>query len=427
MTSTPERRRNPWWIPPHLFGRVPAEVPAAAVKVLGIVSFALFFEHYDVSLLTNALKYIKDDLGIAESDLGYFQMMIRLGALPAIFLVPFADRFGRRRLFLISLVGMSVGTLLTGLAQTASQFVAFQMLTRMFVLTASAVAIVIVAEEMPASARGWGVGMLAAVSAFGHGAGAALFAAVEILPYGWRSLYAFGVIPLLLLPMFARNIRETDRFSALSHAEDSWLRAWFLPLKEFFSVHPMRALGMTLLAGGSSVGHVVVIAFAGYFVLEYHNWEPYHLSIMVLTAGVIGVLGNVMAGRLADRIGRKAVGLGFLVAYPALAWGFYNGPGWLLPAFWSMMVFTLMGANVIIRALASELFPTTHRGTSTGVLTMMETLGAALGMAWFSQIQHADGDLQTTLPLIALTTVLAGIVLLFFRETRQQELEKTSA
>jgi MFS family permease len=426
------RVQNPWWLPPFLLGRVPAGVSPPVLRVLGFVSFALFFEHYDTSLLGNALKYIVADLQVPETDLGYFQMLIRLGALPAFFLIPFIDRLGRRRLFLAALIGMSVGTLLTAFSQTAGQFIACQMLTRMFVITASAVAIVIVAEELPAATRGWGIGVLAAVSASGHGLGAALFAAIELLPWGWRSLYAFGVLPLLLLPMFRRNIKETARFTR--HRDELAARApgatvgegWWTPLVEFARTHPVRAMGMAVVASVSSVGHVVVISFTGYYVLQYHGWAPYQLSLMVIVAGLVGIVGNVVAGRVADRSGRRGVGFVFLAVFPLVAWLFYAGPGWTLPVLWSVMIFTLMGANVIIRALSSELFPTSHRGTSTGLLALMETLGAAAGLLLLGLLQTREGDLIALIPLISLATLGAGLVLLAFPETRQRELEAIS-
>jgi MFS family permease len=418
--------RNPWWLPPALLGRVPTAVSPRELRVLGFVSFALLFEHYDTSLLGNALKYIVEDLQVPETDLGYFQMLIRLGALPAFFLIPFIDRLGRRRLFLAALLGMSVGTLLTAFSQTAVQFVALQMLTRTFVITGSAVAIVIVAEELPAAARGWGIGMLAAVSATGHGLGAGLFAAIELLPWGWRSLYAFGVLPLLLLPMFRRNIRETGRFTEHQATRRGAVGAWWAPLAAFFGNHPARAAGMAVVASVSSVGHVVVISFTGYFVLQYHGWAPWQLSAMVIGAGMVGIVGNVVAGRVADSRGRRGVGFVFLAVFPLLAWVFYAGPAWALPPLWGLMVFTLMGANVIIRALSSELFPTSHRGTSTGVLALTEALGAAAGLLLLGLLQTRQGDLVTLIPLISLATLLAGVVLLGFPETRQRELEAIS-
>ncbi len=406
-----------------MLGRVPEDVPADALRVLGLVSFALLFEHYDISLLNNAMKYIKEDLGIAETSLSYFQMMIRLGALPAFFVIPWVDRVGRRRLFLLSLVGMSIGTVLTGFAQSADQFVAAQMITRTFVVTASAVAIVIVAEGMPAASRGWAVGMLAAVSAVGHGFGAILFSTVELLPYGWRALYMLGVVPLFLLPMFTRSIPETERFKAHVSAEGS---SWFSPIREFLSHHRGRAVAIMLVAGVSSLGHIASLSFTGYFVLEYHGWEPYQLSIMVLTAGVVGVVGNVAAGRLADRFGRRAVGFVFLSVFPLLCWGFFNGPSWLLAPLWAMQVFFFMGANVIIRALGTELFPTSHRGTSTGALTMMETVGAAIGLLILGLLQQAEGDLAQSIPVVSIGAFVSAFVLLTFPETKQQELEVSS-
>jgi putative MFS transporter len=425
------RRRNPWWIPPHVLGRVPESVDDRMLAVLGFVSFALLFENYDVSLLANTLKYIAEDLGIAEAELGFFQMLIRLGALPAFFIVPFVDRLGRRRLFLASLIGMSIGTLMTAFAQSAGQFVACQMVTRTFVLTASAVSVVMVAEELPAAVRGWGIGILAAVSACGHGLGAAVFGAIESLPWGWRSLYAIGFLPLLLLPVFRRRIHETGRFSVHRQrqgdtAPGGGFAAWWNPLRGFFRTHPARATGMALVASVSSVGHAVVLSFTGYFVLQHRGWTPGQLALMVVAAGAVGIIGNVVAGRLADRVGRRRVGFAFLALFPPFAWLFYNGPGWMLPVLWGGLVFTVMGANVIIRALSSELFPTAHRGTSTGVLALTETLGAASGLFVLGMLQQQGGSLIALIPMISLGALAAGFVLLCLPETGRRELESIS-
>ncbi len=100
-----EAPRNPWWIP-RIFGRVPSVSPEL-LRLLGFVSLALLFDNYDFSLLGLALKQITEDLQISESNIGFFTMAIRLGALPAFLVIPFADRIGRRRLFLIAIVGIA--------------------------------------------------------------------------------------------------------------------------------------------------------------------------------------------------------------------------------------------------------------------------------------------------------------------------------
>lgn len=423
-----QRRRNPWWIPPF-FGAVP-EIDPRLLSLLGFVAFALFFESYDFSLLNAALKHIAHDLQIAETELGAFTAMIRLGALPAFFLIPLADIFGRRRLFLVSVALLSAGTFATAFAQTPEQFIAAQVVTRAFMLTASAVAIVIVTEEFPAAHRGWGIGMLAALAAVGHGFGALLFAAVDILPYGWRALYAVGVIPLFFLRRFRAGISETDRFRSQNRAAiggiGAALDAWLRPLFGMARDRPARTVGIMAVASISSFGHAVVYAFIGYFVLTYRGWEPWHYSLMVVACGAVGVVGNVYAGKLADRHGRRGVGFVVLTVFPLFAWMFFRGPDWILPPTWMLLVLVTMAGNVILRALATELFPTAQRGTSAGVLMLAETIGAGAGLGLLAFLTTEPGDLVRMLPLVAAATILSAIVILFLPETRQRELESIS-
>lgn len=420
----PGRRKNPKWIPPFL-GRVP-DIEPRLVTLLGFVSLALFFENYDFSLLGAALKHIADDLGLAESELGGFTAMIRLGALPAFLIIPFADVIGRRRLFLIAIAGLSLGTFLTGLSQTPAQFVFFQIVTRTFMLTSSAIAVVIVTEEFPAEHRGWGIGMLAALAAVGHGFGALLFAAVDLLPLGWRALYFVGALPLLLLPRFRAGVAETHRFSTQTQVEGGLGRRWLQPLIGLARESPLRVGVVLAVAAISSLGHAVVFAFIGYFVLSYRGWEPWQFSTMVILCGAVGVIGNVQAGRLADRHGRRLVGFFVLAIFPVFAWLFFRGPGWILPPTWIGLVLFTMAGNVIVRAFATELFPTAQRGTSTGLVSLAETMGAGFGLLALSLLTSEKGELLLMLPWVASATLISGLLVLSLPETRQRELEEIS-
>ena len=108
MTSKP---RRPWWIP-HFLGPIPA-VEEPHLRLLGAVSLALLFEEYDLAMLTAALPQIAESIQMAEADFGFYLGLIRLGALPAFALIPYADRIGRRRVFLVTLVGTAVATVAT--------------------------------------------------------------------------------------------------------------------------------------------------------------------------------------------------------------------------------------------------------------------------------------------------------------------------
>lgn len=417
--------RNPWWIPPIL-GGVP-QVEERLVSLLGLVALALFFEQYDNSMLTSALKYIAADLQIPAADLGYFLGLVKLGALPAFVVVPFADRIGRRRLFLVGVLLFSLGTVATAFTQTAWQFVLAQTLTRTFMVTASAVAFVIVTEEFPAAHRGWAIGMLGALASCGNGLGAALFAAVDSLPWGWRTLYLVGLVPLALLPLFRRKVPETTRFASHRAAEAArgdagGLSGWYQPLLRLARLYPGRALGIAVVGGLMAIGEAAVFQFTGYFVQTVHGWSPGEFALMFILGGTVGIIGNIVAGRIGDRVGRRIVGFVFLAFFPLFAWLFYHGPGWVLPIAWALFVFCNTAGGVIVRAFSTELFPTSYRGTSAAWLSLVQTLGWAVGLALVS----LGTDIATATGWISMVVLIAACALLTLPETYQQELEEIS-
>jgi MFS family permease len=418
--------RTPWWIPPVL-GRAPAVEPRL-MRLLGIVALALFFEQYDLSMLTSALKFIAQDLGMRESEMAAYLGAIRFGSLPAFLVVPFADRIGRREVFIGCVLAVSLGTFATAFAQTALQFVVLQMLTRTFIVAGTAVAFVIVTEEFPAEHRGWAIGTLGALGACGHGLGAVLFAAIEMLPYGWRALYAVGIAPVLLLPLLRREVAETARFRRhrASEAAASGLAGWHRPLLDLAQTYPGRTAGLGVAGLLVAVGQVAVFQFTGWFTQTVHGWSPGQFATMVVMGGAFGIIGHMVAGRLSDRFGRRAVGCGFLGLFPLFAWLFYNGSGWTVPLGWILFVFCGSAGEVILRALSTELFPTAHRSTSAGWLSFVETLGWGIGLLLISGMAEEAGNLAGPTSALALVTLLGGVALLVLPETRRRELEAIS-
>lgn len=421
--------QNPWWIPPFL-GTVPDDIEPRHLSLLGAIALALFVEEYDLAMLTAALPYIARDLSMAETDFGLYLGVIRLGALLSFLVIPFADRIGRRRVFLISLVITGLATFLTGFSQSPEQFVALQMLTRTFFVTGSAVAFVVITEEFPAAHRGWGVGMLGALGVCGHGLAMLLYSVSEHLPYGWRFLYFIGLLPVLCFPLFRRRIPETTRFR--KHETDSSIEPdvgrmrWARPLIELAREHPARAAGIALVGFLPAVGLISAFQFTGYFTQTIHGWSRGEYAAMVFVAGAIGIIGNVAAGRLGDRLGRRLVGLVLLGSFPLWVGIFYHGPGWSLPFAWIGLVFSSSGGRIILRTLATELFATAQRASASGLFAILDTLGAATGLfiVYFASAELGDFIGMTT--VLALAVLVGGSVLVFFPETRQRELEAIS-
>jgi MFS family permease len=420
--------RNPWWIPPFM-GRVP-DAARPRLDLLGAVALALLFENYDQSNLMAALKQIAEGFGVVESDLGSLLARVRLGALLAFVLVPFADSIGRRRLFLISMVGLSLATLVSAFAQSVAQFIFFQMLSRAFMVTCSATAFVIVTEEFPAAHRGWGIGILGGIGSFGYGLGLALFAGIEHLPYGWRALYLVGMVPLLLLPRFRRRVRETERFTRQREQrvleQSPGLLAWLRPLVRLVQHYPWRTLGIGIAGATAAASQAVGFVFSAYFVQSVHGWAPWQFSVMAFSGGLIGILGYPYVGRLADRSGRRGVGFAVLFGFPLLALAFYHSPGFALPFLWVPLIFTLTGGTTILRTFSTELFPTSYRGTSAGWLQLTDAAGGIAGLALVSWGTPEGASSVPMISRVVLLCIVAALLVLALPETGRRELEEIS-
>ena len=406
---------------------VPPGVTAPQLKLLHAVAIALFVEEYDLAMLTAALPRIATEFQVDASNLSGFLGLMRLGALPAVFLIPYADRIGRRRVFLTSLVGMGVLTLLTAFTQSMWQFVAAQCLTRTFFVAGAAIAFVMIAEELPAKHRGWGIGTLGALASIGHGAGAALYAAVDILPFGWRALYFIGFLPVLFLPRFRRAIPETKRFERYSRSvTDSTpvsMWSWALPLKRLMTRHPTRAVGIALVGFLPSLGLISAFQFAGYYTQQILGWSPGMYTAITLGGGGLALFGNVLTGRLGDHIGRRWIGSGLFLTFPIAVAMFYQGPAWAVPVGWMLMVLAGQGGRLITRALSTELFPTSERAAASGLFTILETCGAAAGLFVLFTYSDQQNDLSFVIPWLATAAAVSGLLLLLFPETKQKELE----
>lgn len=419
------RPRRPWWLP-HFLGRMPRGLEERHVGIVGIVALAFLFENYDLSMLSAALKQIRESYGLSPAEMSSLLAWIRLGAIPAFLMLPLADRIGRRRVFLVAVVGMSVGTFISGLAQTPIQFVVAQTVTRAFLVAATATAVVLVAEALPARHRGWGIGILGAIGTFGYGLSAILYAFVDRLPFGWRFLYLVGIAPLLLFGRFRALVVETEHFrasrSVLPAAGSLWARMTG-PMRELVRDHPMRSLAVAAMAASVSAATAPAFNLVSDFVQSSRGWAPSSYSLMALLAGGLGTIGNPAMGWAADRLGRRPVAVVAFGAFPLAAWAMYFGPDAWVPFVWIPFVFLLTGGNVMMRVVTSELFPTSSRNTAMGWETLHETLGAAVGFAAVGLLIGETSDLALAAVVVSTTALLGALVVWSLPETAGRELD----
>jgi putative MFS transporter len=398
-------------------------------RVLLALGVANVVDNYDGALLGMALPQIQAGLGVAEDAVGQLLAVVRLGVLPAVVLTVLADRLGRRQLLLITILGFTLSTFATALATDATSFMAIQFVARAFIAAENMLAIVVIAEEFDARNRGWGIGILGAMGGFGYAAASIMFSLVDLLPYGWRALYAAGVVPLLLIAWFRRSLDETARFTAhrAARAGDGTVADVLRPLKNLVRMYPGRMLALGAAIIPFAFVTETAMFFASKFLQSQHGYAPHDVAVMYLTVGALALVGNVAAGALGDRFGRKAVLSVGLLGNGLAALGFYNLDGLLVPLCWGLMVMTVTMVVVLFAALGSELFPTSYRSTASGARAVIATLGAATGLALQGVLFGVAGSHAAAITYMLVLVPLAPlIILLFLPETANRELEEVS-
>lgn len=427
-TPDPDQDRSfrPKWLDrAHFLGEPPA-LTRRQWRVLGLVSAASFFDHYDAGLFSLALKQIQADLAMAEEALGFFSSIILVGSMLSVFLTSAADRIGRRRLLMFTIVAYTILTGATAFAPSAESFVALQFFARLFITAEYALALVVVGEELDDDSRGWGIGALAALSACGHGLALLLFTFVDILPFGWRSLYLVGLAPLAMIAWMRRDMSETPYYERLSRERQS-STGESRSFRSLFKHYRGRvlALGAVLLLLGLS--ERAAFFFFPKYLQDAHGFSPALVGITGFFAGAIGIGANTLAGRWSDQYGRKRTSLLFLTLTPIAILLFYNSPWLVLPVLWLAVLFCAMGSMVLVSMYGVELFPTSYRSTAAGARATLATLGAIIGLSLESVLYGALGSHWGAISVLASLAFFAPVIVWFtFPETSGRNLDEIS-
>ncbi len=388
------------------------------VSVLGLT---FLMNQYDMALLGLALPQIQAELGIAEGSTGNFLAAVRLGAIAALGFALAADHTGRRRLLALTIAGFALTTTLSAFAPDARTFGALQFLARACIAAEEVIAIVFVAEALPAAVRGRAFGWLAIFGAAGHGLAAIAYGFVEHLPFGWRALYLLGALPLPLLWWMRRNLAESPRFTRERASQGApSVRA---KLAALFRTRRGASLALLVAMAGFGASSGAALAFVSKTLQEVHGYSPPDVTRLVIGGGTLALVAYPLAGALSDRLGRRPVLLGALALHLAGALGFYTGEGQVAVA-WVAMMMGFMAADVLLGAIGTEMFPTLQRATASGLRMLALAGGGALGLALESAFHQAGaGHGPSILRVLPAAALAAGAVALFLPETAGKELE----
>jgi MFS family permease len=354
-------------------------------------------------------------IGLPTTTIGVALALIRAASLASLPAAALADRFGRRTLLLtLSVVGLGL-TALAALAPAFWVYVALVALARPMLSSVNALAGVVAAEETTSRDRSAAIALVTA--AYGIGAGAVSLARTGLPGEpSFRVVTAFTLVPLLLLPLLARRIREPR---IARQAEHPRVLPGAVPRHLRGRVATLATLtGMIAVATGPGFTYLFVY---GEDVL---GASPGFSSALVLGAGPAGLVGILLGRAGADRFGRRATaGAMMALTGAGVAYGYAGTPRDLAIGYLAAIA-TSSGFAPPAGALAAELVPTKVRATVAGWMTMAGVLGAVVGLLTFGVLADATGSFANAARSIGIAVAVVAVGFALLPETRGRELDE---
>jgi len=341
-------------------------------------------------------------------------------ALGGLVFGPIADRYGRAKTMAITILIYAGFTGLSGIAGSWQELAFYRFMTGLGIGGEWSAGAALIAESWPERSRAKAAGIMQSCGGIGFFFASLLYLVVG--PYGWRWVFAFGILPAIVAFYIRRSLEEPKR----------WIQAKAerRPLAAIFK-KPMRR---DVLVG---TGLAVIATFGYQGAIQ---WVPSWISAMLHAQGTKSVIPQVslittvlnfggMIGCLifpfvAERLGRKRA----LLSYFLGALIFVPTTFFLAETFFQALVVSpLMGffAAGVFAGFAiyfPELFPTAIRATAQGFCYNFARIVSAVAPIAVGAIVSAYGSFAPAISIVSLVYLLALIVLSYARETKGRAL-----
>ena len=391
-------------------------------------------------VLVPALRELLPKSGIANTtgNVGYYGSL-----LFALFMVgwgtgmvwgPIADRFGRVRTMMFSILSFSLFTLLAAFANGIWTLAFFRFLAGVGIGGEWGIGAALVSEDWPEERRTMG----AALMHTGYYIGFFFAAAANYFigsRFGWRYMFAVGGVPAIFIAWIRKNVREPVRWeNKLEQLGETWSmrRAFFVLFSQQYRRRTiLNSIYLIVSLVGLWAGSVYTPAAMTYIAERVGRTEMEAARLASYSTALLGmgtVIGALMVPFLADWLGRRITLSLFYVLMSASIWiafghVFYmemHAVGWFILC---SFLLGLGGANFIVYSFwLPEQYSTECRASAFAFTTNFGRFAAAAftflvgaGVAHFK-------TLGTPIALTAFAFVIGLLLVPFGEETKGKPL-----
>lgn len=413
-----------------------SSAPITRLQWLILVSAFLgwMFDSADLNLFTlvlvpsvGELMNSTDTAAIARAGSYIIALKLFCWGLGGIFFGVIADRFGRARTMVITILIYAIFTGLSGLSQNLWQLAILQAIAGFGIGGEWSAGAALIAETWPQKHRARAMQIMQMAFAFGF-----FLAAIDNLllgPISWRWVLAAGALPALISLGIRHYVPEPERWTRVRSQIDpsvsqSYLGSIFSP-----------ALRRHTIVGVLTASAMMIGSWGGLTLLP--NWiiqivktegvgnpvESVSYAFMLMMAG--SVLGYLVLIWLTEAAGRR--GSYFIFCLGALAASAYLFL-WVtdlktLLMFMPVYGFFVIGGFGTFALYLPELYPTSVRATGQGFCWNFARAVTAVGPLSVGLLISSFGSLPAAASVSALAYLVGLVAIWFGPETRGKPLE----
>lgn len=397
--------------------------PPQAQKALLAASLGWALDAFDVMLYALLLATLIPVFHLSKQTAGLLGALTLIAAaVGGLVFGAIADRFGRTRALMASVLLYAIFTAACGFSQTVLQLAIFRVLLGFGMGGEWASGASLVAETWPDEHRAKALGVMQSSWAIGYALAACTIALV--LPrFGWRAVFFVGILPAFLTLWVRRNVQEPEAWRELHTVSPVKNRPATAGFRSLFR-RPLLSLTLALTA----MNACCLFAFWG-----FNLWAPAFLALPLRSGGVgltahtmtaiiivmqLGTwLGYISFGLIADRLGRKPTYIAYLLS-AALLLGIFGATRspWVLFLLAPMTAFAATGYFTGFAAVTAEIYETSIRSTAQGLTYNTGRIVSAAAPFAIGGLADRRG-FQAAFLLASAAFLLAAILWIFIPET----------